>query len=136
MNMEYLERPKVLLAIGHPSIRESSKNIIDRTGEFRVAAEAEDGDMALRMADDVTWDIAIVDFNLRFRRGSDVIHQLRDKWPSRPVGVFSILPKDKYEPIALKAGAAGFLNLIASPNDSSDLVRDFLRSLWLTKVGG
>ena len=68
---------KVLIADDEPKIRRGLKSLIDRGAlDMEVIAEAEDGEMALELAQKTIPDILLVDICMPFLNGLQLIEQL------------------------------------------------------------
>ena len=73
-----MERWKILIADDEPKIRRGLHAQIDRLGlPCEVCAEAEDGEIALEVAERLRPDILLVDINMPFVNGLDFIEALR-----------------------------------------------------------
>lgn len=66
-------RKKILIADDHPIFRSGLKHVIDSEPAFEVIAEADDGETALRLIEELSPDIAILDVNMPEKSGFDVI---------------------------------------------------------------
>jgi DNA-binding NarL/FixJ family response regulator len=90
---------------------------------MQVVAEAKDGDEALRLAREVQWDVAILDFSMPGRSGFDLLGDLRREFPRHPVIILSIHTEQMHAARILRAGGAGYLNKASAPQELVRAVR-------------
>ncbi|HEX6279985.1 MAG TPA: response regulator transcription factor [Pyrinomonadaceae bacterium] len=66
-------KTRILIADDHPIFRSGLRNIIEAEAAYEVVAEADDGETALRLIEELSPDIAILDVNMPEMSGFDVI---------------------------------------------------------------
>jgi CheY-like chemotaxis protein/LmbE family N-acetylglucosaminyl deacetylase len=66
---------------------------------------AQDGDKAIQLVADESWDFLVVDLNLPGRDGFAVIKAFRAKYPQHPILVTTGYTQAEYEEYALRSGA-------------------------------
>lgn len=108
---------KILIADDHPLVRQGLKQVLDAQSDLAVVAEAKDGDELISQASRVSWDVAVIDYNMPGKAGVELVKELRRRYPERPVLVLSMYPEDRYALRLLKAGAAGYLNKESAPEE-------------------
>ena len=101
---------RVLLADDHKIVRDGLKRILASTVDLQVAAEAADGDEALRLAKAADYDIAVIDLSMPGLAGIALVKRLKAEKPKLRVLVLSMHGEQQYAARALKAGASGYLN--------------------------
>jgi len=101
---------RVLLADDHKIVRDGLKRILASTVDLQVAAEAADGDEALRLAKAADYDIAVIDLSMPGLAGIALVKRLKAEKPRLRVLVLSMHGEQQYAARALKAGASGYLN--------------------------
>lgn len=99
----------ILIADDHELIREGLKRILLEAGQVRRIGEAPDGPQALEMARRDKWDIAILDINLPFRNGLEVLKDIKAEQPALPVLMLSMYPEEQFGVRAVRAGADGYV---------------------------
>jgi two-component system, NarL family, invasion response regulator UvrY len=72
------------------------------------------------------WDILVLDISMPGRSGLDVLREARQRWPKLPILVLSSAPEEQLAIRVLKAGAAGYMNKQAAPEDLVEAVRKIL----------
>ena len=78
---------KILIADDHPIVRHGVRQVLAEDPGMEVVGEAKDGDEALRLARELQWDVAVVDFSMPGRSGFDLLGDLRREFPGRPVNL-------------------------------------------------
>jgi two-component system response regulator NreC len=100
---------RVLLADDHTIVREGVRLCLEAMGDIEVVAEAEDGQMAVQMANQLRPDVAVVDLTMPRLNGVEAIRQIRRDLPETEVVVLSVHDSEPYVVQALRAGAAGYV---------------------------
>ena len=100
---------KVLLVEDHPMFRERLASIIAKRGDMCVCGEADNVQDALRCAETLSPNIAIVDITLRGSNGLDFLKDLKAREIDLPVLVLSMHDEAIYAERVLRAGARGYI---------------------------
>jgi DNA-binding NarL/FixJ family response regulator len=100
---------KVLLVEDHPMFRERLAFIISKRGDMTVCGEADNVHDALRCAETMQPNIAIVDITLRGSNGLDFLKDLKARGVEIPVLVLSMHDEAIYAERVLRAGARGYI---------------------------
>jgi DNA-binding NarL/FixJ family response regulator len=117
---------RILIADDHPVVRLGLRDLLTEqfagvtVGEARTIPELLD---QVRVRD---WDILVLDISLPGANGLDAFRSLRQIRPHLPVLVLTIHPEDQFGVRALKAGAAGYLNKEAAPEELITAIRRIL----------
>ena len=99
----------VLLVEDHPMFRERLASIISKRGDMAVCAEADNVLDAIRYAETLRPNIAIVDITLRGSNGLDFLKDLKAREIDLPVLVLSMHDEAIYAERVLRAGARGYI---------------------------
>jgi DNA-binding NarL/FixJ family response regulator len=99
----------VLLVEDHPMFRERLASVISKNGDMCVCGEADNVVDALRRAESLRPDIAIVDITLRGSNGLDFLKDLKARGIDLPVLVLSMHDEAIYAERVLRAGARGYI---------------------------
>jgi len=115
---------RVLLANDNAVIRAGVREVLERTGDFEIIAEAGDGGEALKLIRELGPDVAVVDVQMHHIYGIEVVREVQ--YNSWPVAVVILTSYDDDPNIGslLKAGSNGFALQTASPDDIVDAVWD------------
>lgn len=105
---------RVVIADDHPLVRSGLRALLEREGEFKVVAEAADGDEAIQLSLQHKPDLILLDVGMPRVNGTDAAEHLSRKLPKTNIIMVSMHSDEAYVLRALKAGAKGYL-LKASP---------------------
>jgi DNA-binding NarL/FixJ family response regulator len=119
----------VLIADDHAIIREGIKSVLASHPEYRVCAEATDGQECLDLVQRHKPDIALLDISMPAVSGLDLIQRLKVVSPGTKVIMITVHKMGAYVLKALRAGASGYLN-------KEDVVEELLRALARVRDGG
>jgi DNA-binding NarL/FixJ family response regulator len=103
------KRKRIVLVDDHPIVRDGLAQLINRSGDLVVCAEAGDAAEALRLFDELRPDMAIVDISLKGVDGLELIKQARAQWPELRVLALSMHSEELYAERVLRAGARGYI---------------------------
>jgi DNA-binding NarL/FixJ family response regulator len=105
---------RILLADDHPVVRHGLRQMLDREPDLRVVAEAADGAEAVEQAVLHEPELAIVDIAMPRLTGLQAARQILARSPDTRVLVLSMHSSEQYCVEALRAGAAGYVELVAA----------------------
>ncbi len=115
---------RVLLADDHAIVRAGIRQFLDRSGDIEVAAEADDGEAAIRLIQQKQPDVAVLDIQMPKASGIEVTRWVRANYPQVGILILTAFDDDPYVLAVLKAGANGYVLKTASPADLIQAVRD------------
>jgi two-component system response regulator NreC len=104
-----MPRLRILLADDHTVVRQGLRKVLEARPEWQVVAEAGDGREAVRQAEEVKPDVAIVDVAMPLLNGIEAVRQIARKSPGTRLLVLSMHADEAYVTQMLRAGAAGYL---------------------------
>ncbi|HVN41853.1 MAG TPA: response regulator transcription factor, partial [Steroidobacteraceae bacterium] len=110
----------------HEVVRQGLRELIARTDDLEVVAEAADGAEAERLARTVGADLLVLDIAMPGVRGTKVLEALRADGVKIPVLLFSMYPASQYMDYARRAGAQGFVDKSESSADLLHAIRDIV----------
>lgn len=114
---------RILIADDHPIVRHGLKQMLANEPFVTVVGEATNGDEALELARKVEWDVAILDFTMPGRSGLELLGDLRQAFPSRPILVLSMHSAETHGARVLRGGAAGYLAKESAPHELAAALR-------------
>ena len=114
---------RVLLADDHPIVRQGMRNLLEAEADFSVVGEAEDGLLAVQLAEQLKPDVVIVDMMMPRLNGMEAIRQITARLPDTHCIVLSMQSADPYIVQALKAGAAGYVLKDSAPNEVANAIQ-------------
>lgn len=104
-----MSRLRILLADDHTVVRQGLRKILEARPQWEVVAEAADGREAVRQAEEVKPDVAIVDVAMPLLNGIEAVRQIERKAPGTKILVLSMHADEAYVTQMLRAGASGYL---------------------------
>jgi two-component system invasion response regulator UvrY len=114
---------RVLIADDHDIVRKGMKQILSRTTDIEVAAEASTGQEALDKIWSDNFDLVILDISMPGRNGLEILKQIKSHRPKLPVLILSMYPEEQYAVRVLKAGASGYLTKESDKSELLDAIR-------------
>src|SRR5215210_6064562 len=108
---------RILIADDHAVIRRGLKQILLDEYPAAEIEEVGDAEAAIKKSIMGNWDVIISDLSMPGRSGLDLVQHIKQNFPRLPVLILSIHPEEQYAIRALKAGAAGYLNKEAAPEE-------------------
>jgi DNA-binding NarL/FixJ family response regulator len=121
-----IDSTRILLVDDHPIVREQLTELIQREPDLVVCGEAEDANAAIKAAQVLRPDLAIVDITLKDTYGIELIKHLKTILPDLPILVLSMHDESLYGERALRAGANGYLNKQEATKKVIDAIRRVL----------
>lgn len=103
------EAIRVLVADDHTVVREGIRHILTRAPGFAVVGEAANGTEAVRQAEAVHPDVAVLDVSMPGATGLQAAAELRHRSPETRVLILSMYDNAEYVLEAVRAGAHGYI---------------------------
>ena len=101
---------RIVIVDDHPLVRQGLRRIVASQPDLEVCGEASGATEALQIARDMQPDLVIVDLTLSEGTGLELIADLRQRLPHVKILVSSVLDDEIYAELALRAGAAAYVN--------------------------
>lgn len=114
---------RVLVVDDHAIFREGVKQILESTLDVEVVGEAASGRELLDGLARGDVDVVVMDISMPDGGGLEALRQSRHVRPDVPVLILSMYPEQQYAVRVLKAGAAGYLNKEAAPDELVGAIR-------------
>lgn len=114
---------KVVIADDHAIVRDGLKMVLEAAGDIEVLAEAENGEQALRLLQQLEPEVLLLDVGMPGLGGFDVLQRLMQKGSKIAVLVLSMYPEEQYAMRFLKTGAAGYMTKESASTQLVDAVR-------------
>ena len=118
---------RVLIADDHTVVRHVLRALLDRTADFSVADEVQDGAAAVDRALAGGIDLAILDITMPRMTGLQAAAELRRRSPSTRTLILSMHDDEQYFYEALRAGASGYVLKSAADRDLVEACRATMR---------
>lgn len=100
---------RILLADDHTVVRDGLRVLLERQPGFEIAGEASDGIEAIRLAEECTPDVVLMDIAMPLLNGIEATRRIVEKCPRTAVVILSMHYDESYILRSLKAGARGYL---------------------------
>lgn len=139
---------RIILADDHAVMRRGLRLLLEQQKDFEIVGEASDGREAVKLAETLKPDIAVLDITMPNLNGIEAARQITAKQLGVSIVVLSMHADESFVLRALKAGARGYLlkespesdfinairmvsegNSFFSPTVSRMLVEDYVRQL-------
>ena len=113
----------VLLVDDHKMLRDGIKAILDRTADFRVIAEAENGSSAVTLCEKLGPDLVLMDLRLPGINGIEATTEIVRRCARTKVIILTMYDDENSVVAAFRSGVRGFLLKKASSADLLDALR-------------
>lgn len=100
---------RVLIVDDHKIMREGLRSLLEKQSEIEVVGEAENAQEALKMAEETTPDLAIIDVVMPGLNGIEATRRILNKVPALKVIALSMYSDKRFVTEMLRAGASGYL---------------------------
>jgi NarL family two-component system response regulator LiaR len=118
---------RVLIVDDHAIVRKGIRALLSEAGGFEVVGEAEDGQAAVRRAEETAPDVILMDLLMPGMDGIEATRQITNRQPQARVLVLTSFAADNKVFPAIKAGAAGYLLKDSSPDELVRAIRQVHR---------
>jgi DNA-binding NarL/FixJ family response regulator len=99
----------VVVVDDHPLLRFGIVNLLENEADFKVVGQASDGEEAIRVVDETSPDVVVMDIEMPRMDGIDATRQIKARHPEVSVIALTIHDSEEYVAAILEAGAAGYL---------------------------
>ena len=100
---------RIIIADDHPIVRQGLRQVIEREGDLKVLAEADDGLVALEHIVKFTPDVAVLDLDMPGMDGLEVLRSLRERGVNTAVIMLTVHREESFFNRALELGAQGYM---------------------------
>ena len=118
---------RILVADDHSVVRNGVIKSLSGCFPKAVFGEASNSAEILRLVNDASWNLIILDISMPGRNGLEVLKDLKDSYPEIPVIVFSMYPEDQFAVRAIKAGASAYLTKDISTKELARAIRAIIK---------
>lgn len=99
----------IMLVDDHPLVRDGLRARLEAVPHFKVVAEADGAEEALREAGQHAVQLVLMDINMRGVSGIEATARFRERYPGVAVLILSMHDKLEYVSQAMQAGARGYV---------------------------
>lgn len=108
---------KILIVDDHLVVREGLKLLVGLNADFVTIGEAENGDEAVKLVEELNPDIILMDLYMPVMKGLEAIKEISLKHPTIPVIILTTYNEDKLMAEGMEYGAKGYLLKDTSPEN-------------------
>lgn len=119
-------RLRILLADDHLIVRQGLKGLLEREG-FEVVGEAVDGREAVRLAQDLSPDVAILDFTMPLLNGLDAAREILRTSPRMGLILLTMHTEDHRVVRAIRAGIRAYVLKTQAAEELIQAIREVSR---------
>ncbi|GKS12021.1 DNA-binding response regulator [Paenibacillus chitinolyticus] len=100
---------KIMIVDDHYVVREGLKLILETCDDYEVIGEAAEGAAALRLLEELSPDVILMDLNMPVMGGLEMMEQMKDRGIDIPVVILTTYNEDELMINGLALGAKGYL---------------------------
>src|SRR5438067_10357526 len=104
-----MEKIRLLLADDHTLVRQGLRNILQSEPDLEIVGEAENGQQAVQLAQELLPDVVLSDIRMGDVDGVTATRRIRAAVPSARVIVLTNYDEDELVFASIRAGASGYL---------------------------
>src|SRR5215470_475451 len=119
------ENPRIILADDHAMLRDGLISILTENG-LDVVGQAADGREAVRLAQTLVPDVAVLDISMPVLNGIDAARQIIKDSPTTKILILTMYAEDRYVLASLRAGVAGYVLKCKAASLLVDAIRTIL----------
>jgi len=114
---------KVLIADDHPAMQEGLSKLLSNAADIQVIGSASDGEEAVRLAEQMSPDVAMLDVAMPKLDGIQAAKKIKELSPKTAVIMISAFDYESYLLGSVSAGAAGYLLKNCTPGELINAIR-------------
>jgi DNA-binding NarL/FixJ family response regulator len=116
---------RIILADDHVLVREGIKRILQEDPRLTVVDETGDGVELLRLLEETTPDMIIIDISMPGLGGIEALKLIKDLYPQIKVLVLTMHKSKEYLYVAMENGADGYL----VKDDANDVLHSAIKTI-------
>ena len=104
-----MEKIRIVVVDDHAVVRQGICHLLQKEPDLEVIGEAGDGEVAVKIIEQLRPDVAIIDIAMPKLNGIEVTRRVKPRCPSTAILILTAYDDDEYISTLLEAGAAGYL---------------------------
>jgi DNA-binding NarL/FixJ family response regulator len=108
---------RIMVVDDHPLMRQALLTLLERYPEFKVVAQASDGQEAVNIVENTDPDIIIMDISMPGLNGLEATRQIKAKHPNIAILILTVHSDNEHIYNIIKVGACGYLVKTASDEE-------------------
>ncbi len=121
-----MKKIKILIADDHKITRQGLRSLLENEPDMEVAAEADEGRSAVRIACELKPDVVIMDVTMPDLNGMEATRQIVRKHPSIKIIALSMHSDNMFVTEMLKSGVSGYLLKDCAFEELSSAIRSVI----------
>jgi DNA-binding NarL/FixJ family response regulator len=117
----------IVLVDDHKLVRDGVRSLLERSADFRIAAEAESGSEAVQLCKKLEPDLVLMDIGLPDMNGIEATMEVRRHCPRVKVVILSMYDDENSVVAAIRSGARAFVLKKGSSTELVDALRAVAR---------
>lgn len=114
---------RIIIADDHAVVRTGLQLILDETDDLTVCDEACNGEELLSKLSQNSFDLVILDISMPGKDALDVLKEIKNRWFTIPVVIFTMNPDEVHAIRMLRNGASAFINKETNPSRIIEILR-------------
>lgn len=115
----------------HPLFRQGLRRAVETKPDLRVVAEADDGEVALRTAQEIQPQVMILDINLPSLNGIQVTQKIKRKMPHLGIILLTGYHDEEQALHAIRAGASAYFSKDVTPQRLVEAIHQVYAGKWV-----
>lgn len=125
----------IILVDDHAVVRAGFKMLLATTERFSVIAEAERGEQAIQLYQELSPDVVVMDLSMPGIGGLETIRRIVQRHADSKILVFSVHHEQVYVQRALSAGARGYITKTSAPEILTEAIEAILQDKIYVEQG-
>ena len=121
------EKIRILIVDNHAMFRQSLRELLKSQEDMVVVAEAEDGEASVRLAEELSPDVILMDINMPGMNGIHATRAIRSRLPDSIVIGLSMFDAADMAEEMIGAGACGYIEKSGVPEALFEAIRTSCR---------
>lgn len=112
-----MEKIRILVADDHAILRDGLKMALKTDPAMEVIGEAENGEIAVKLEQELRPDIIVMDVDMPKMNGIEAVREIKKNNPDAKVLMLTMHDKESYIVDSISAGAAGYIYKMADMDE-------------------
>lgn len=112
-----MEKIKILIADDHQMFRDGLKLVLKTDESFELIGEAENGEVAIKLVNELNPDVVILDINMPKKNGIEATKIIKSKNKNAKVLILTMHENETFVRDAVNAGVDGYILKISAMNE-------------------
>jgi DNA-binding NarL/FixJ family response regulator len=117
---------KIIIVDDHKLFREGLNFVINQFEDFKVVAEAADGEAFLKLIEELEVDLVLMDISMPHMDGIEATKQAIEKYPNIKILALSMFGDEEYYYKMIQAGVKGFILKESGKEELEKAIREII----------